>query len=428
MEEIKNPLEQSPKEASVELSIKNPAPNTNSKKKSPIEFLKSYIEKFKALPSGKKTLVLVILIIVFLLISSGIAYAFIQLSANRRFFRNDGNLIGKDGDSDKDSLDAPRPDDIKDQESPINGVLYTRSEMDELKTRYPLAIVVENHPDARPQSGLDKADVVYEFLAEGGITRLLPIYWGEQSKEIGPVRSARKYMIDMLGEYEALFMHLGWAEGTGNTNTDSASYISSTGTRSFLWGGYYWRSSDKVAPHNVYTETTKLWEQAEGKGWTTEEYTTSSWKFKNDLGLDDRPLTSNVDVSFGSNGALYNVKWTYDRDSNSYKRSLAGGQSIDKVTGIQLEAKNVIVQEVVKTYPEPRDDKARIILDIIGEGKVTIFNDGKSVEGTWKKTSRTSKTRFYDRDGEEIKLNRGKIWIEMIPVYNGRLEGSLSYN
>ncbi len=428
MEEIQNPaMEEKFKEASVEINVE-PSVTSENAKKSPFDFMKPLLEKFKELPPGKKTLILAVLIIVFLSISAGIAYAFIQLSANKRTFNNDTLLIGQDGSNNGDSIEEPKPDDIKDQESPLNGILYTKAEMEELKKRYPLAIAVENHTAARPQSGINNADIVYEFLAEGGITRLLPIYWGEQSKEVGPVRSARKYMIDMLSEYDALFMHIGWAEGTGNLATDAAAYLSSTGTKSFLWNGYYWRSSDRVAPHNAYTETARLWEQANGKGWAVEDYATSTWKFKNDAALEDRPLTSTIDLSFGASTDSYAVKWSYDRDSNSYRRDCGGERSIDKVTGMQLEVKNVIVQEVAKSYPQPKDDKNRIILDVIGEGKVTVFKDGKSTEGTWKKESRTAKTRFYDNDGVEMDLNRGKIWIEMIPVVNTRLEGTLSYN
>lgn len=428
MEEVKNPTVPSVtnEPGTVEVSIKESdlGKDAKAKKTNTIFVL---INKFKELPSNKRTLILAVLIVVFILAAALIAFAYIQLSASHKKFTNDGYLISQDGSKKGDAIEEPAPGEIKDQESPINGILYTKAEIEALKKKYPLVISVENHVEARPQSGLIYADVVYEFLAEGGITRFVGVFWGNDAKEVGPVRSARKYMVDIVGEYDGLFDHIGWASGTGNANTDAESYIYSTGTKSFLWSGYSWRSTDRVAPHNAYTDTSKLWSQATGKGWTVENYSIDTWKFKNDAKLEERPLTSVIEFDFGSTDN-YAVRWTYDRNANVYKRECGGTTSIDKVTGIQLETKTLIVQEVVKNYPTPRDSSSRIILDVIGSGNVVVFRDGKYFTGTWRKDSRTARTKFYDQDGNEIELNRGKVWVEMIPVYNGKVEGTFTYN
>jgi hypothetical protein len=235
-------------------------------------------------------------------------------------------------------------------------------------------------------------------------------------------------MVDIVGEYDALFEHIGWAANTGNTETDAEAYIYSTGTKSFLWSGYTWRSKDRVAPHNAYTDTSKLWDQATGKGWTTDNYSLTSWKYKNDKELENRPLTSTIELTFSSSAGSYGVKWAYDRNTNIYKRENAGTSFIDKPTGLQIEAKDIIVMQVEKSIPKPKDSSNRIILGVIGSGKVVIFRDGEAIEGTWEKSSRTARTIFKDNDGEIVELNRGKIWVEMVPVKSGKLEGTLTYN
>ena len=198
--------------------------------------------------------------------------------------------------------------------------------------------------------------------------------------------------------------------------------------KSFLWGGYHWRSTDRVAPHNAYTSTEKLWEQAIDKGWGTDGLNIASWKFKNDKDVSERPATAEINLSFAGSAGSYGVRWTYDKDSNMYRRENNSVTSIDKVTGLQLEAKTIIVQKVDKSYPSPKDSSNRIILDFMGEGSAIIFMDGSAIDANWSKSSRMSRTRFYDLDGNEIEMNRGKIWVEVVPMSKGKLEGSLTYN
>lgn len=415
-------------DATVQVTV----PNVGEEKKNSFKKIgnkfKDLLTKYEKLPQTKKILIAGGIIVFFLAFSGILAFAYIQLAASGRQLRLDDKLVGEAGGENGSEVVTPSPEEIRDQESPINGVLYTKSEMEEMKSRYPLAIIVENHVDARPQSGLIKADIVYEMLAEGGITRLVPIFWGNQVEEVGPNRSLRKYMIDVTSEYEAILKHIGWASDTLNADTDAQQYLYDTGEKSFMWGGYGWRSTDRVAPHNAYTRTDKLWEEASSNGWVPENLSLQSWKFKNDLDLEDRPETSVIEYSFSSSAGSYGVRWIYDKDSNMYSRENNGSASIDKVTGLQIESKVIIAQEVEMSYPSPRDDKNRIILDVIGEGNAKVFQDGDAIDATWKKNSRTSRTRFYDGDGNELSFSRGQVWVAWLPVKSGKLEGDLSYN
>lgn len=117
-----------------------------------------------------------------------------------------------------------------------------------------MTVVIENHPDARPQSGLDKASIVYETLAEGGITRFLAVFQENEVAEIGPVRSARIYFLDWVLEYDALFAHIG-----GNIAAlDQIGPLKIQDINQFYNANYFWRDNSRVAPHNVYTTTDKL--------------------------------------------------------------------------------------------------------------------------------------------------------------------------
>jgi len=373
---------------------------------------------------------IVIGIVLVLLLASGVVvtYAYIQLSANNSLISKDGKLLSENNGANGEMFEDPAPREIRDQENPINGELYTKTEMKELSKRPPLAIVVDNHVAARPQSSLNKADIVYEMLVESGITRFVGVYWGEQADEVGPVRSLRRYMVDITNEYDAAVKHIGWASETGLAETDAESYVYDTDAKSFLWGGYQYRTTDREAPHNAYTTTSRLWEQAEDKGWGTDTIEVSSLKFKNDATVEDRPATSVVDVAFRRSSPDYNVKWSYNKDTNSYLRSNGGNEAVDKVTGLRLETKNIVVQSIVTEYPR-EDDKHRASMNMIGEGEVVIFRDGLVFEGKWKKQNTSDRTRYYDVNGNEIELNRGKIWVELFPVdEDGDPEGTLNYN
>lgn len=277
--------------------------------------------------------------------------------------------------------------------------------------RHPLAIVVENHPDARPQVGLDKASIVYEAVSEGGITRFLAIYSCFDAEKVGAVRSARTYFLDWLSEYNAFFAHCGG-------NIDALDRIPQEGILDldqFKYGEKaYWREPEagKASEHTLFTDTTKLYQIAQDNGWDMTGKVTS-WKFKTDLALAQRPDKETVNVPFS--GGSYAVKWVYNRAENQYAREIAGAAHNDAKTGEQLKVKNVIVMEVSRHNSPTRINEAGYAMDTIGSGKAWFFIDGKKTEGTWNKASRTERTIYKDSTGTEIKFNAGKFWIEVTP-------------
>jgi hypothetical protein len=289
--------------------------------------------------------------------------------------------------------------------APLTGLPVDES----LVNRRPLAVVIENSPDARPQSGYNDADVVYETLAEGGITRTLAIFQSQNSKEIGPVRSARPYFVDWLSELNAIFSHVG---GDSNALT-MINQFGISDLNQFFFGGYYWRSSARPAPHNVYTTTDRLYAAAKSAKYALTQ-DIKWYGFKKDAEEKDRPASQKVTVNFS--GPLFQVVYNYDQKTNGYLRSVAGVPAKDKNTGIQIQPKNVIVQfEQMKPGTSTAGEQMVVMTDI-GSGNALVFQDGKAIKARWSKTSRTSLTKITDESGNDIQLNPGQTWIEVVPV------------
>jgi len=306
------------------------------------------------------------------------------------------------------------PEEPRTEESPLNGLLFTKKEMDEMKTRRPVAVIINNHVQARPQSGLSSADIVFETNAESGITRYLAIFWSNAPQKVGSIRSLRQYYLEWLSEYDPILIHDGCAE-TDNALTNACGNIYLYGTKDIATYGS-WRLNDGIrfAPHNEYSSVTNAWEYAKKMNWNSFP-SISGWQFKKDADLASRGQRTLVKLVFHkeiNNNGLYDVTWTYDRPTNSYFRKVGNKIDIDQENNTQVSAKNVVIQQVQMSLAG--DDHGRLIVKTIGEGDAVILQDGKIINGTWKKASRLDRTKYYDSDGKLIPFNRGKVWIEAI--------------
>ncbi len=271
------------------------------------------------------------------------------------------------------------------------------------------AVVIENQIDARPQSGLDKASVVYETLAEGGITRFLSLFpVGQSVNQIGPVRSARPYFISWAEEYKPLFVHAGGSP-------QALSYLKSGKANvfdfnQFSHGGNFIRDDARSAPHNLYTDPEKLYSGLR-KGPSRDAVPNySSWLFKGETPLDNRPSSVN-DLVINFSSFSYKVSYTYDRVQNMYTRLQAEKPHLTR-DGIQLAPKNVVVM-FTKIGLIP-NEKQRLDVTTLGSGKLLLFRDGTVTEGTWKKDTNVARLQFLDASGNPLALNPGQIWIETV--------------
>lgn len=294
--------------------------------------------------------------------------------------------------------------------NPLNGLMYTRSEADIWQSHLPVGVMIENLPEVRPQSGLSKADVIYESLTEGGITRFLGIFLAEEASEIGPARSARPHFIDWAQEVGALYAHVGGSpQALDKLIDDSVKTLPEERP-------YYFRKQDSLLgpEHTAFTSSRGLWEMADNRGFKGKP-AIQDWEFKEDATSSARPPTFSLRLEF-SPLKEFAVRWDYDPETNSYKRFVGTPPTShkDKLTDQQIIAKNVIVHYAKHT--PLKDEKGRIDVQTVGTGQAKIFFDGEVKEATWKKPSSSERTFYYDSDGNEMIFNRGKIWVEVVPI------------
>jgi hypothetical protein len=281
----------------------------------------------------------------------------------------------------------------------------------EAAKRYPLAIMVENHSAARPQSGLGQASIVYEAITEGGITRFMAVFGPNGASKVGPVRSARTYYIDWLSEFDAFYVHVGG-------NMDALDKIKADGVLDLDQFGLgdlaYWREPEagKAIEHTMYASTDKLYTQAKKKGWP-QTANFQALEFKNEDKEASASLSQNITIDFSS--PSYKVDWAFDPENNSYLRTQAGIKHLDKTTGDQLEAKNIIIQEIERWQVTTSINEEGWAMRTIGSGKAKVFMEGQMIEATWTKSNRDSRTLFHNTNGKEIEFIPGAFWIEITP-------------
>lgn len=288
--------------------------------------------------------------------------------------------------------------------SQLNGVEVA----DEAAVTKPVtAVMIENSPDSRPQSGIKQAEVVYEAVAEGGITRFLCLYQQNKPGLVGPVRSLRMYYVDWLAPYQASVAHVG-GSAASLAEIRNGSYRD---IDQFFNAGSYWRTRDRYAPHNVYTNFEKLDALNAAKGYNNSQF---SGQARVDGKASEQPNATSVDLNFSS--AWYNTHYDYDTGSNTYARSIGGTASNDREEG-RIAPSVVIAMRVDETTV--REDGWRQSIVTVGSGVANIFQNGTTIEATWRKGSRSEPIRFFGADGQEIALNRGQTWIGAVANNEG---------
>ena len=298
--------------------------------------------------------------------------------------------------SPEESLFAIKPKKVEKFYSPLTGVEVA----DESKTKQPVTgVMIENSPDARPQSGLKKAGVVYEAVAEGGITRFMALYQQDKPALIGPVRSLRLYYLNWATPYQASIAHVG---GSGNALSEVRNG-SNRDIDQFYNAESYWRAGDRYAPHNMYTSGEKLDQLNDSKGYKES-------LFESFARTDGKPATeqnaSRIAIDFSA--PLYNTTYVYDSKTNTYARNLAGEPHIDREDG-QITP-TVVVAIAVSAELRPGNDGYEDIATT-GSGTAYIFQGGSVIQATWQKDGATSPLQLKDAEGKAISLYRGQTWI-----------------
>jgi hypothetical protein len=283
--------------------------------------------------------------------------------------------------------------------SPLTGLVVTK----EQQARPVTGVMIENSPDSRPQSGLDQSGVVFEAIAEYGVTRFLALYQENNPAVVGPVRSARPYYLDFAMTFDAGYAHVGGSP-------DALQRIKEIGVKDldqFFNSTAYRRESSRFAPHNVYTSMDQLLSLSTSKGWTSSTFTPFARKTKEEP--SKAPTAKTID--FAISGAQYNVHYDYDPAKNSYNRSQGGAVHIDNQTQAQLSPKVVVALAMPYSLMA---DGYHSQYQTTGTGSMIIFQDGIAIPGTWTKADTKSQFVFKDAAGAEIKLNPGQTWVTLL--------------
>lgn len=297
----------------------------------------------------------------------------------------------------RDALVA-RVAEIDEQLRALNRAILTGLEVDQVTTRPILVVKIDNVSAARPQHGVDVADIVIEEKVESGLSRLAALFQSTGADPVGPIRSARTSDVHLLANLGApLFAYSGANLGVGGAVAGSTlvdiGYTSNSGP--------YYRQSGRRAPHNLFARTSRLW--ASGEGASPPQAIFEFREPGEALGADARP-TEGVDVSYGSARASF----TWDPGRNAWLRT-QDGRPHTAASGARVAPQNVVVR-FVDYVPSPADARSPEAV-VTGSGELWVLSDGQVVEGRWEQDSTTSPTRWLDADGEPIRLTPGRTWI-----------------
>ncbi len=266
----------------------------------------------------------------------------------------------------------------------------------------PRAVIVENHPDARPVSGMSDASLVIESPVEGGITRFLAFFDATTTlDEVGPVRSARPYFVDWVNGWNASFFHVGGSPDALDLIKALDDFVD---VNEFAYGNSFWRDSRRYAPHNTYTDRDRMDAVLERKNATTTR-AVEAWHFIDAASSTERGVVNAISVPYGGS---FSVTWAYDDERGVYVRSQAGRPQTDR-DGSPIEAENVIV---IKTEEQVLDSVGRLRIRTTGSGEALGYRDGQKFILRWNR-SPGQPMRFEGNDGSEFLFTRGRTWIHV---------------
>jgi len=296
---------------------------------------------------------------------------------------------------------SPTPIGIR---APLTGEPTT----EEAAVRHPIAVMIDDHFAARPQSGLNSADIVWHAPAEGGIPRYMAIFQSKLPESVGPVRSAREYFISWASEWRAVYAHAGGSQ-------QALAILRAKGNGEYVYNAdqfrfgsqYFRRISSRRAPHNLYTDGQALRSMGDvlkAKDGPLEPFAA----FAPDAAEATRPYGGSINVRYSSNDVTYR----YDHATNTYPRSVSReGKQTDAADEVRVAPKNVVVL-VVRFSPVPRSKL--LDADLIGTGTAYIATNGVTVKGTWKKDGITEPTRLFDATGAPVTLTVGQTFMQVV--------------
>ena len=278
----------------------------------------------------------------------------------------------------------------------------------------PIAVMIDNEKPAWVNhGGLNSAYMLYEFIIEGGETRIMAFFKGVEPDYIGPVRSARHYFLDYAMEHDAIFTHFGWSPL-------AQSDIKALGINNIngIYDTFFWRVPPKSSYHNAITSMENLIKQITNKKYRNTSTAKSVVEYNRyDTDIESGDIANSIKIKYS---ATQNVSYEYDAERKVYLRSMRGQVHKDSQTGEQFYAKNIVMLHVKDELLDDPEDKGRRNLYNTGTGKGYYVTNGKIEPIVWEKKDRKSVTNYYDMNGEEITFNDGITWVQIVPI-NGTI-------
>ena len=291
--------------------------------------------------------------------------------------------------------------------APLTGRMVTEQEAEQ----HVIAVMVDDLSPARPQSGLASASIVWQAPAEGGIPRYMMLFQDAVPGDVGPVRSSRYYFVTWAAEWKAVYAHVG-----GSPQALAALHKYGAGqwvynADEFRWGGSFWRIHTRFAPHNMYTDGKHLRALA-AKINADDGPIEPAWRFAPDALPDARPKGGRITTKY-----LYNtIRYDYDQATNTYPRTVSvEGKEHDANGGERIAPKNVVVMVVRFAPLGDNPTKGRLEADTVASGTAWIATNGRTIKGTWRKSSVTAPTRFFDAAGHAVTLTVGQTFVQVMP-------------
>ncbi|NJD02891.1 MAG: DUF3048 domain-containing protein [Ruminiclostridium sp.] len=276
----------------------------------------------------------------------------------------------------------------------------------------PIAVMIDNEgTKSMPQGGLDKAQLIYEIIVEGGETRLMPVFWGVNPEMIGSVRSSRHYFLDYSMENDAIYVHFGWSY-IAERDIKKLKINNINGVAN--GGEIFWDlTKDRYNWQDSYTSMQKIQDYIKKVKYRTTTDKQQVFSYNQSM---VEPVSGDkaekISIKYST---AYTCGFEYDQQSKAYLRIRKGGPQIERTTGAQLTAENIIIQ-FVKNNTIKGDTAGRQEVYTVGSGSGYFITKGKAVKIKWSKSDRSSPTKYLDESGNAIRLNPGQTWIQITPT------------
>lgn len=286
--------------------------------------------------------------------------------------------------------------------------------VDETSVSRPYAVMINNNHAAWPQCGIQDAYIVYEIIAEGGITRMMALYKDQETAKIGSIRSARHYFIDYAQENDAIFVHWGGSPQAYNKlgSIDSLDGIALENSVFFRD-----RTLKRDYEHTGFTSMKNVTEYATKQGYTRSTNKDLLLNYSVEeidmASIENAEKADEIEIRYSD---YHTTSYEYDVENKVYKRSMSNKANVDLETGEQYTAKNIIIYKVRNYTLNDGEGKGRQELDNIGKGEGYFITGGYVIPITWEKTSHSGQTVYQYENGEELIVNDGNTFIQICPT------------